>query len=243
MKRESLNHLQRFFCAAFHRTKLISILVIIAGISLSGCTTRYFSDVQVFHELPANFKEGTFSLVPASKENEGSLEFKTLTKPLVEAIKQYGLEEVPFDHNPDYIVVVHYQIDSGTTYTESGSVPIYGQTGGGYTTHSGNIYSSGSMSSSYYQGSSNTSPTYGITGLIPYSHSYSVYTRQLFLDILNGDKFRMGQTEKVYETKVVSKGSSDKLSQVVPYMIESVLQDFPGKNSSTRTVVIRQHHK
>jgi hypothetical protein len=106
--------------------------------------------------------------------------------------------------------------------TVSGSVPIFGQTGGGtaYTTGSfGTALGPAGFSATTY-----STPTFGQVGAIPVSHTY--YTRNLIFRIYDEKK-------TVLEGRVTSTGSSSQISQVMPNMISALFKDFPGINGKT----------
>jgi hypothetical protein len=57
----------------------------------------------------------------------------------------------------------------------------------------------------------------------------------LILDIVDKQGFAEGNIKKLYEGKVVSRGFSDQLGQVLPTMVKVLFEDFPGQSGSTRT--------
>lgn len=134
------------------------------------------------------------------------------------------------EEDAQYLVILDYGIDSGQT--AGGTLPIYGQTGGGFATQSGTVSSGGRVGS--YTGSSYTPPTFGVIGAIPYD--VTTYTRAFAMDIVNAEKLRRGVVEKLFEGRVISKGTTASLPKIVPYMIEALFKDFPGPSGETRTI-------
>jgi len=78
-------------------------------------------------------------------------------------------------------------------------------------------------------------PTYGVVGTGVTSQTQ--YTRVLRLDIVDKQALAEGNIKKLYEGKVVSSGSSSQVAQVLPTMVKTLFEDFPGKSGNTRTSV------
>lgn len=201
----------------------LATLLLLAG-AVAGCGTFLRSHVSTFHRLPPSGAGKTFIVMPRDKNKVGSLEFDSNAKLVAAHLSVHGYRHVGNLVEADYVVLMDYWIDSGQTTSEV--LPLIGQTGGGYTYHSFGGYS----------GYSYTPPSYGIIGAIPFTATE--YTRHLVLDFVDGKKLAAGSVEKTYEARVISRGSSSSLSQVVPYMIKAIFQDFPGRSGETRSVTV-----
>jgi hypothetical protein len=57
----------------------------------------------------------------------------------------------------------------------------------------------------------------------------------LRVDIVDRQALTEGKIKKLYEGKVVSRGFSDQLAEVLPMMVKALFEDFPGQSDSTRT--------
>jgi hypothetical protein len=57
----------------------------------------------------------------------------------------------------------------------------------------------------------------------------------LKIEILDRNALVQQKIKKIYEAKVLSRGSSAQLSKVMPSMIKALFEDFPGKSGSTRS--------
>lgn len=187
------------------------------------------SKVTTFHKMPAKFQGRYFIVVPLDMQ-KGSLEFSMYKDIVDEKLELIGLVKTSNVNDANYVVTFNYGIDSGTTST--GSIPTYGQTGGGTTYQSGNVYSG--YNSASYSGTSYTPATFGQTGSIPYSSTS--YTRQFNLKIYDNDNSTEENIVTIYEGRVVSVGSTGEISVVLPTLIESMFIEFPGKSGKTKTV-------
>jgi hypothetical protein len=189
------------------------LLVLIAGIALGGCAGSIKSDVTRFHDLGAETPRGTFAIV-AHPDQRDSLEFKNYSRMLAGQIVRHNLVEVEDPANADYVVKFRYGMGAGESTVVSS--PVYGQTGAVYT------------------GPGQIQPTYGIVGTS--TSTVTTYTRHAEIDMFR--RSRVGDLKKVHETKIVSRGPTDALTQVLPYMLEAAFKTFPGRSGETESVVV-----
>lgn len=208
-------------------SKLIVALLAFAFLG-AGCATVQ-SKVTVFHKLPELSTGKTIAILPVDKDNEDSLEFKSHAAHIADRLDAKGYRVVSASEHPDYYAFVAYWIDKGKPY--SYNLPMYVQTGGGVTYHSGTVTTSSGPKS--FTGYTYSVPTYA---MIPSRESGIKFTKRLLVDIVEGKSYRDGKASKVYEGKVVTADSSEILSQAIPYMIDALFSDFPGKSGKTRTV-------
>lgn len=219
--------------------KKITILLFLP--MLFACQTtqeppRVVSDVTIFHTFYPDDDETLF--VKAAHQNlDESIEFSSYKNKIENKLLENGLKVASEEAAADYIAIINYGIDDGTTTTQVGSVPIIGQTSGGYTTHSGSIYSGGGYGS--YSGSSYTYPTYGVVGSSSYSYNVTTFNRLLTMDIFK--KAGEQQVEKVYEAKVKSNGRCGQINQVIDGLLGALFSEFPGENGSTKKYKIQQN--
>lgn len=204
------------------------ILVVFVTL-LSGCAGFIRSNISVFHEIPPTFTGTTYAVIPF-KEQEGSLEHKTYERAVKRELDAKGFREAPIE-NAEVVIFVSYGIDTGKEVIES--YPIIGQTGVSSSHSYGTLQSYGSYGT--YSGTTTYTPTYGVVG--SGVTSSTEYTRFLKLDILDKKALTEKQIKKLYEAKVVSRGSSGQLSAVLPTMIKALFEDFPGKSGSTRRTI------
>jgi hypothetical protein len=206
-------------------TAYISILA--ALLIFSGCASVK-STTSRFHQLPEIGNGESFAFLPAQSQ-EGGLEYQAYCERIKKKLIEYGWVFSDSPSNADYLVFFTYSIDGGETV--SGSMPIYGQTGGGTS------YSSGTVTSGYggyasYSGTTYTAPTFGQVGSVPYSQK--MYGRNLDLSIIDDRRSSKNNVVKVYEGRVASSGSSADIAVVLPTMIEALFKDFPGQSGKTK---------
>lgn len=195
---------------------------------LTSCASFVETRVSSFHELKQPLSGLTYALVP-SKDQEISLEFQSYSKLVRSEPEKRGMVEAPFD-KARYAIFMFYGIDDGKQIVSS--YPIFGQTGTSSSHTTGTITSYGNMAS--YSGTTYNTPTQGIVGAGTTTHT--VFTRYLNIDIIDISKSGNGKVQKVYEGKAVSSGSSGQLAPVMPAIVKSVFEDFPGKSGASRTI-------
>lgn len=162
---------------------------------------------------------------------ENSLEYKNYASFIRSELTRYGWTEPTTAAIPEMLITFNYAIDTGQV--KSYSVPVMGQTGVSSSSTYGSINSSGNFQSNTYN-----YPTYGVVG--SRTESYTEYTRMLLLRIIDSKSIKKGKSKNptppkiLYEASVTSIGSSNRLLEVLPYMIEAIFRDFPGKSGVIR---------
>ncbi|MGC6516643.1 MAG: DUF4136 domain-containing protein [Candidatus Puniceispirillaceae bacterium] len=202
---------------------------------LSGCMgTRVHGQVSSFSSLTSTSYGEPFVILP-SDQQANSAEFSSYSASLSRRLSRQGWYRVNSIDEAKYVVLIDYGVAGSREI--SGSVPIYGQTGGGTTTHSGtfNTYGSGYGSSSYgnYSGTSYSMPTYGVVGSRSYSRTeYERYFQMKVIDTFNDNP--------VYETKVASAGSSATFGLVAECIFDLALDNFPYGGNKSGVVMLDQ---
>lgn len=203
--------------AARLRTAVALVVIVSACAQIRTQVTR-------FHHMPPAGSGETFAVVPI-KDQAGSLEWEQYANLVAQQLTEKGYVRVALPLDAKYAVLFSYTIDRGRTVV--GSVPVFGQTGGGTTT-----FYSGSNGGS---GVAYTQPTYGEIGeeLV----SSAVFSRALELEIFDVPQtLASNAPEKTFEAGAGSAGSSGTLAAVMPAMIAAVFKDFPGKSGETISV-------
>lgn len=212
------------------RKLLLSILVVVITVCFSGCGTIVQSNVTRFHQLPSIGAAKTFQFFP-DQSQKGSLEYSTYCSRIEQKLSNYGWRvEGNTSALPDYFVYFTYSIDNGTTV--SGSMPIFGQTGGGTSYSYGTVNTNNSYGS--YSGTTYTPATFGQVGSVPYSQT--VYSRNLILTIVDAKSTERNGIVKVFEGRVASRGTTGEVSAVMPTMIEVLFKKFPGISGKSEHV-------
>jgi hypothetical protein len=204
--------------------KNLLIVTLLLGL-LSGCGFLR-SQVAVFHQLPKDFSGTTYVMIPF-KEQEGSLEHKAYEEAVRQELNAKGFRETTVDQ-AQAVVFLAYGIEGREVVS---SYPIIGQTGVSSSSTYGTVQSYGGYAT--YSGTTTYTPTYGVVGTGVTSQTQ--YTRVFKLDIVEKQALAAGTIKKLYEGKVLSRGSSGQLAKVLPTMVKALFEDFPGQNGSTRT--------
>lgn len=190
---------------------------------LSGCdfSTYIQSNVTVFHNLPVDLTGYSFEIVPNQEEQKNDLEFKHYADIISNYLAQKGLVNKELKNSEcNYIINIEYGIDSGETHTYS--VPRFGQTG--VASSSTNFIGNTAYT--------NYAPTFGQVGST--IGSYKVFTRCLQLTMYK--VVESGEKQEIYKGNVISTGSKNQMLPIFPYLVQSLFQDFPGQNGSSKTV-------
>jgi len=205
----------------------ISLLAGCAGIQpgVETTTTTYYSGQYQ--------QRGTIAVSSANATTDNSLEFQAYRTRIEAQLAAVGYTITDRASHPDFVALVSYGIDNGTT-TQS-STPIYGQTGGGTTYSSGSLYGSGGSGS--YQGSTYTMPTYGVIGNS--TRTDTTYNRAIAIDIVEASSLQSGNPQKQYEMRAKSSGSCSVIGEVFDEMLQAMFSDFPGENGKSRTVSVK----
>jgi len=200
----------------------IKNIVISAGILLlSGCyadadlETSMSANKTVFHQLPDN---GTIFIQNINKEMNKMLSFKSYKKTIENHLQRYHYKTTDNINNADIVAFVSYGEGKTSSLV---SVPIFGSTGGGSTTTTGNINGTNFNATSY------SMPTWGVVG--SRTSSQKLYVRNLAIHMLDKKSLSTENPKVVYELAIESTGSCP-LNYVLPHMIDITFLDFPGNN-------------
>lgn len=196
--------------------------MLLSATLLVGCGGKSVkSQISSFSSINHVGYNDTFFIVP-SEQQASSAEFFSYANSISNRLMAKGMNRVNNPVHARFVIFIDYGV-SGSSEVAT-STPIYGQTGGGLTTHSGSIYGTGGFGS--FSGTSYTVPTYGVVGSV--SGSRTEYHRYFKLSM-----FDSRSNTPVYETQATSKGSSGTFGQVAECIFNSALEAFPQANNGT----------
>lgn len=198
--------------------RLRFLLPLLAGLLLGACATPFRGEVTTFHEWEHPHGD-PIRIVPVDPARRGSLEFRHYRDLMAEHLELVGYSVVGTDRPARYVAEMDYAIDEGRT--EIRSWPrhaVWYHFGYGRYHHP------------FYYGV--WYPYYPP----PEVYSYTVYTRTLSLVIRAAPDGGPGRV--VYEGKVQSVGRSDRLAEIMPYMIHAMFINFPGESGLTKMVTV-----
>ncbi|MEN3952177.1 DUF4136 domain-containing protein [Iodidimonas sp. SYSU 1G8] len=192
------------------------IVALAAVLMLAGCASKFRSDVSSWHRLPAPSGE-TFVIDAKDPRKQGSLEFAQYASLVAAQLERVGYRSAARGGQPDLIVRLDYGLDGAREKVRSSGGGLYG----GYYGYHRPFWGP------YGWG-------YGGFDDYPDVRSYTVYQRKLEMEI--ADARNPGQN--LYETRVVSDGRSNRLEEVMPLMVRTLFEEFPGPSGVTREISI-----
>jgi len=216
--------------------KIITTIFVVG--LLVSCTQSIRTNVTRFHMLPSPSGE-KIVIVPMNPANNGSLEFANYATLVGNALGSFGY--VPADgEEADLIVQLDYGVEDGpTTVRTSGGYSHYGSYYGRYTNpwfpyrgYRSGYY--GYYGSPYgYGGVYDPFGNYSL-GMAPRVRTYANYNRHLKMII----KPNRDSSQNLYEGEVKSTGRSNRLHEIMPYMVQAFFTNFPGVSGASESVSI-----
>lgn len=202
-------------------------LLILFSTLLSGCASMITSEVTAFHEWSGSAQQ-TYRFDPTPLQ-ANDLEYRSYENQLKTALLRVGLQEAT-ENNAELTIKLSAKISPRdvrvieTVLVDSWyGTPWYGP----------------NFAYPYWSGWSGYGhPLYGRNWPsmpVPrdMERRYTVFQRELKITITNT---KSGLA--VFEVTVRSEGAESNLAKLVPYLIESALQDFPGKSGTPRVVTL-----
>lgn len=161
------------------------------------------------------------------------LQFREYEVFIHRAMQHRGFTKADSEENADLAIFVNYDVSDPKYYTYAYSIPIYGQTGGGITYHSGTI--SGSAGTANFSGSSYQPPQYGVVSTSTHVGQREYYVLSLRLDAVNLKEYRLTQRlDTAWRVSAVCKHIGNDMRLNFPYLVAGCL-DYLGQNTK-RTI-------
>ena len=214
------------------KSRLLAFAITLAAVGgLTACTSTFDANVSRFHQaLPPPAQGQSFAVLPDDARNEGSLEFAHYADLVAQRLTQLGYQRADGAGSAQLVVHLSYGVDNGHDRVV-GSVfrhGYYGRdiypvvVGGGR--HGRRVrYVVG------YRDPFLWDWDYPYDGDLD---SYTVYQSQLKLRI---DKAGGG---RVFEGTASARSLSNRLTYLVPNLVDALFQDFPGKDGEQIKVTI-----
>lgn len=207
----------------------IRLFLLISCLALSACSTMIQSEVTAFHEWPQNLQDKTYAFVQ-TKEQENNLEFRNYRNQLRAELQRLGFAEQGGAPPARLTVSMDYGMDSrDVRVIEPVAVdpwygsPFYGPGFyGPYWPHYGYYHP---FAYPYW---------YGPPIVEQRESQYRLFTRRLKIRIA-----RVTDGKNLYDVTVHSEGKNGSLPAVMPYLIRSAFQDFPGPSGVSRVVKLK----
>ncbi len=168
-----------------------------------------------------------------------NLEFIEFSAYVERALSSKGMTRVNEFNSAETAVFLSYGIGDPEKNNYSYSLPVWGQTGvaSSYTTGTVNTYSN----TATFTGTTTYVPQYGITGSQSLEGSYTTYTRHIFLTAYDLVEYRQSEKElMIWDTRIVSTGSSGDLRRVFPVMIAAAINHLGTNTNRILNVTLKE---
>lgn len=199
----------------------------LALVALSACSTPFKADVARFQQLPAPQGQ-SFSVVADDPKLAGGLEFAQYAGIVSSHLSKVGYVAAADPAAADLIVRVDYDVDTGRERVRStgfAADPFY-YGGWGYPRFYGRRYAYGFYDPFMFGGGYND-----VT-------SYTVYTSELDLKI-----DRAVDGVRLFEGKAQAQSLSNKLTYLVPNLIDAMFTGFPGQSGENVKITLAPEPK
>jgi Domain of unknown function (DUF4136) len=197
--------------------RLLFVLLSALSLVLAGCATTLRSDVTSFQRWPANAAGSTYSFKRVAGQ-EASLEHKTYEDLARTEMGKLALTEAPQGSKGRFEVSLDYGISTRTVQSQE---PIWDHASYWHPAH---YHPHWGWRPGYWAPSPYGPSVVGYRTVLQ-----DVSTRRLRVDISDGGN-------KVFEASATSSGASASLNTIMPYLIRSVFDGFPGTNGQNRVL-------
>ncbi len=213
--------------------KRIAFIYILAALFL-GCAMAKVN-ISSISAPNANLKK-RYVLLPGLKGVKPTdLQFREFANYVERALASKGYVKADNFNDAEIAIFLVYGIGDPREHVSTYYLPVWGQTGVSSSTTTGTINTYGYYGT--YSGTTHYTPTYGITGYVPYTSSHTTYFRFMVLDAIDLDEYKRSRKfVEVWRTVVTSRGSSNDLRRVFPIMVAASLP-YIGTNTGKQVKV------
>jgi len=198
---------------------LIASLILTMVFFISSCATTKHFTVQVDSIGNDIYQEQkTYIAVPTDKDvSADDLRFREYAGYLKKVLARKGYTEVNSSDEANIIVYLTYGVGDPEKYTYTYTVPVYGQVGIVPSPGPGQAHAGQPPHNPPF---AHFNPVFGIIGMTTDYKTYTTYFRFCKIEAFDLDLYRKSNTEKqLWSTIITSRGPSDDLRMVMPYMI------------------------
>jgi len=206
------------------KKKIFSLAAPVALLALSACATPFQADVARFQAMPPPQGQ-SFVIQPADPANEGGLEFAQYAAIIGQRLSAQGYTQASDPKNATLVVLVDYGVDHGVEKIQT--TPGFGPSWGWGLPYG---WGWGGWRGRYYWGWND--PFWG-WGDYPDVSSYTVYTSHLDMQIK-----RAADGQSLFEGHAKARSRDDKLTELVPNLVEAMFTNFPGRSGETVKITI-----
>ena len=200
-------------------------VALVAAMALAACTTPKYvtSDVIRFHTLPNAPSGQTFVIATSDAEQGQSLAFRKYADDVTAKLTGLGLRPASGGNaSADFVVTLNYDVRGPTPDVQSRSW------GGGFGFGYGYGYGHGPWG---FGG-------WGEPGWESRTDTRQLFMRRVEIDIYRGNTYDSPKKDRVFEGRAMSLGQNGQLESVMPYILDALFRDFPGRYGETMRVSI-----
>ena len=200
----------------------------LALVALSGCATSFKADVARFQQLPTPAGQ-SFTVVADDPRLAGGLEFAEYAGLVGQRLTQTGYTPAADPARADLIVRVAYRVDNGREKVRStgfGPADPYFYGGWGWRGRWARPWGYGFYDPWLF------GPGYNDVS------SYTVYTSDLSMKI-----DRAADNRRLFEGKASAQSLSNRLTYLVPNLIDAMFTGFPGQNGEDVKITLPPERK
>jgi hypothetical protein len=197
------------------------LVTALAVFALAACASPKYvvSDVTRFHSLPPSANGATFVIATVDADQGQSLAFHQYADQVTGKLMSMGLK--PFTgstEGADYVVTLRYDVRGPTPDIESRTTN-WGFGAGFYGRHS-----------AFWGGWDEPYDNY--------TDTRQLFMRRVELDMYKGSTYNTPNRERVFEGRAISAGQNGQIEPVMPYILDAMFKNFPGRSGETQRVSI-----
>jgi len=214
------------------RLLLLAAASVLAAGGLSGCASNFKADVARFHEqLPPPAQGQSFTIQADDPQLAGGLEFRHYGELVAQRLVGLGYKESGDPASAQLVVRLDYGVDKGTQRIRSS--PGFGR-GAFYDPFYGPYAGRGRFMMYGFYDPFLWGPGFGGG---PDIDSYTVYQSELKMKI---DRTGGG---RVFEGTAKAQSLSNKLTYLVPNLVDALFTGFPGKDGEEVKITLAPEPK
>lgn len=236
--------LQSRFLASGRRRLVGAAAVPLLLAALGGCATPFKADVQRFQgQLPAPSGQ-TFAIVADDPKDAGGLEFSQYASLVASQMQRLGYTPANAE-TADMIVRFDYGVDQGRDRLRQTGFndPFWGGWGGGWGRGFGGGFGRGFGGWGRGWGFGWHDPFFFGGGGFGGGWGGGVNVVTVFTSGIDLKIDRRADGQRVFEGKAEAASQSNRLSYVVPNLVEAMFTGFPGNNGETVRISIAPEKK
>jgi hypothetical protein len=197
--------------------QVFTAAVVVFGLAACASPKYVVSDVTRHHSLAGAPSGQSFAVVASEGDQDESLAFDAYADIISDRLRGLGMRA--FDGQtsaPDYVVTLKWSVEGPSPDIKSRESGFSGGLG------FGNRYNHWGYGFGYpYESRTDTR---------------QMFVRRVELAMYDGATYNTENPRRTFEGSAVSAGTNGQIDPVMPYIIQAILDQFPGESGSTKTV-------